>query len=511
MILLAILVSLHLVNPNPLLPGARIANFCSCNGQVNSKGEGECTSSYRGRPFCYTDPGVCEDGVKSTSSERVWSYQACDNKASVKCSCNGLVNSKGEGECRSTYRGRPFCYTNPGLCSDEVESTASGGWWSYKACDSNSPAATTEKPNSQVLFPEQPIVEQRICKCNGRLNSRGEGECGSTYRGRAFCYVTQGLCQDEVASTADGWWSYQACQQEKNKPGTTLRPSIEAPSPEQPREQAFEDIFVENNPRAPLTAANYCPDQCSVLPDGSTACLSSQCAMPTCQYEGREYNVGDTFWANEADICSNRCECKAIFVSRDPLKVGGAVDCQVVSCTTCTHMDKRYPVGPFNDGCSDCICDEFGGVTCKPTSGSGISPRNNPECIHVNSGDPLVDSVDLEVNSRVTFVSIEKDSRNNVEPDQRINSSENSTVGQITLPKVSADIIPDALLEELEKCPLEQPSIGTPCSLPPGLECTYGEECCCGECSPSLVLSCFEGSWGGFNTDFCFRSGGDGC
>jgi predicted nucleic acid-binding Zn-ribbon protein len=290
--------------------------------------------------------------------------------------------------------------------------------------------------------------------------------------------------------------------------------------------------------------------------------------MPTCQYEGREYNVGDAFWANEADVCSNRCECKAIFVSTDPLKVEGAVDCQVESCTKCTHMGKSYGVGAFNDGCNDCICDEFGGVTCKtPSSSSGISPRNNPGCIHVNSecthmgkrypmgafndgcsdcicnefggvacksppsssgitpriipgcirvnsDEPLVASVDLGVNSRITGVSIGKNSGINFGPDLRINSSENSKESQILLPKVSADIIPAALLaeEEKEKCPLEQPSIGTPCSLPPGLECTYGEECCCGECSPSLVLSCFEGSqWGGFNTDFCFRAGGDSC
>ena len=303
-----LLLCLHLVNPNPLLPGGRIANFCSCNGQVNSKGEGECKTSYRNRLFCYTDPGVCKDAVKSTNSERWWSYQACDNKAAaLECTCNGQVNSKGEGECRNTYRGRPFCYTEPGLCSDEVESTTSGGWWSHQACDSNPPA--TEKPDTEVLFPEQPVVEPPVCKCNGRLNSRGDGECGSTYRGRAFCYVKRGLCQDEVASTSDGWWSYQACQQQQNLPEKNLRPSITAPSPEQPREQDFEDIFVKEKPRAPLTAANYCPDQCSVLPDGSTACLSSQCAMPTCQYGGREYVAGDTFWANQADACSSRCKC----------------------------------------------------------------------------------------------------------------------------------------------------------------------------------------------------------
>jgi len=455
---------------------------CSCNGQVNSKGEGECRSSYMGQLFCYINPGVCKDGVKSTTSERWWSYQACDSKASDKCSCNGQVNSKGLGECTSSYRGRPFCYIDRGVCKDGVKSTTSGGgWWSYQACDNNNNSpATTGEPNSQVLFPEQPVV----CKCNGQLNDRGEGECSSSYQGRVFCYVEQGLCQDELASTADGWWSYLACQQEKNVAEMTVRPSIiEAPSPEQPQEQDIEDIFVEKNPRAALTAANYCPDQCT-----STGCFSSQCALPTCQHEGKDFVVGDTFWANEADICSNRCECKAIFVSTDPLKVGGAVDCQaLVSCNTCVHvgknytvgafndgcnecicdefggvtckpakgsdisprnnpgcmqgnsddplicvhMGKRYAVGAFNDGCSNCICDEFGGVTCKPASGSGISRRNNPGCMQGNSDDPLVASVDLEVNSRIIDVSFGKNSRKKLEPKLQIKSNGNLIAGQI--------------------------------------------------------------------------------
>jgi len=58
---------------------------------------------------------------------------------------------------------------------------------------------------------------------------------------------------------------------------------------------------------------------------------------------------------------------------------------------------------------------------------------------------------------------------------------------------------------EDKSCPGEQPQLGSPCSLPQSIQCNYGEECCCGECAASLVLSCFEGSWGGFHTDFCFR------
>ena len=65
--------------------------------------------------------------------------------------------------------------------------------------------------------------------------------------------------------------------------------------------------------------------------------------------------------------------------------------------------------------------------------------------------------------------------------------------------------------KEENSCPKEQPGLGTSCSVPDDLECKYGEECCCGECSHSLVLSCFGGVWGGFHTDFCFRPGVDEC
>jgi len=85
---------------------------------------------------------------------------------------------------------------------------------------------------------------------------------------------------------------------------------------------------------------------------------------------------------------------------------------------------------------------------------------------------------------------------------------ENTT---IAAGKVPASQISELVEEENAGCPTEQPSLGTDCSLPDSLQCKYGEECCCGECSASLVLSCFGGSWGGFHTDFCFRPGADNC
>jgi len=53
---------------------------CRCNGRKNKKGGGgsSCGSKYRGKKFCYTDRGVCSDGVASSMLTGIdWSYLAC--------------------------------------------------------------------------------------------------------------------------------------------------------------------------------------------------------------------------------------------------------------------------------------------------------------------------------------------------------------------------------------------------------------------------------------------------
>jgi len=60
--------------------------------------------------------------------------------------------------------------------------------------------------------------------------------------------------------------------------------------------------------------------------------------------------------------------------------------------------------------------------------------------------------------------------------------------------------------EEERGCPAEEPSLGARCSLPESVNCEYGEECCCGKCSPSLVLTCSGGSWLGYYTDACLAA-----
>ena len=135
------------------------------------------------------------------------------------CSCNGYLNSNEQGECGSEYQGKPFCYVNPGRCPDQVASSTEGRWWSHKACQERRSSQSSEfspADESKVNFGDE--VEEkkeeagRRCSCNGLKNSRGEGECRSSYKGQAFCYVDRGSCSDETKSTFPNlWWSYQAC------------------------------------------------------------------------------------------------------------------------------------------------------------------------------------------------------------------------------------------------------------------------------------------------------------
>jgi len=55
------------------------------------------------------------------------------------------------------------------------------------------------------------------------------------------------------------------------------------------------------------------------------------------------------------------------------------------------------------------------------------------------------------------------------------------------------------------ECPVEEPELGSPCAHPAGEQCSYGQECCCGECHPSKRMQCAEGRWRGHFTDACFH------
>ena len=149
------LLSASLVCPAPQLSSS--ANDCMCNGRSNSEGTEDCESRYQGRPFCYVDQDKCSDQVASTTQGQWWSYNACQDRTSSqlpsdgskvsfgeegekrldvrsRCRCNGLYNSRGEGECKTKYKGQNFCYVEKGSCPDATKSTSSDRWWSHQAC-----------------------------------------------------------------------------------------------------------------------------------------------------------------------------------------------------------------------------------------------------------------------------------------------------------------------------------------------------------------------------------------
>jgi len=51
------------------------------------------------------------------------------------------------------------------------------------------------------------------CTCNGYVNSRGQGECKTRYKGKCFCYVdSNASCEKFLSSSGSRYYSFEACQ-----------------------------------------------------------------------------------------------------------------------------------------------------------------------------------------------------------------------------------------------------------------------------------------------------------
>merc|ERR1712061_259472 len=81
---------------------------CSCNGIINSEGRGECRTSYKGKKFCYVNQGNCRDQKKGSSSDTYWSYEACDSYQTNGLECYGLGGDK----CQFPFKWDGRIFTN---------------------------------------------------------------------------------------------------------------------------------------------------------------------------------------------------------------------------------------------------------------------------------------------------------------------------------------------------------------------------------------------------------------
>eukprot|EP00092_Neocalanus_flemingeri_P008226 GFUD01008869.1.p1 GENE.GFUD01008869.1~~GFUD01008869.1.p1 ORF type:complete len:436 (-),score=88.02 GFUD01008869.1:436-1743(-) len=181
--------------------GGQVSTSCSCSGYVTSKGRGECRTFYRGKQFCYVNPGQCSDQIKGSSSNRFWSYQACEKmeqQVSTSCSCSGYVTSKGGGECRTFYRGKQFCYVNPGQCSDQIKISSSNRFWSYQACEKMEQQCYTVRGN-QCQFPFS-YKGQTFSSCTTFDSENGAAWCTTTERRYEDCVSPCGVFSNSLAS-----------------------------------------------------------------------------------------------------------------------------------------------------------------------------------------------------------------------------------------------------------------------------------------------------------------------
>ena len=181
--------------------------------------------------------------------------------------------------------------------------------------------------------------------------------------------MDRGVCFDEVESTLGGrWWSYTACRVPPTTPQAGgAEETIHVPGLDldlvlglvrdlgqglvRTLVQGLGPVLVPT-PSTPIespTAVTYCPDQCT--PQGctsSTSSTSSLCLPPTCSMEGVEHQVGHSWTVHtnpgigprsrmeaggEAEeVCGQVCTCRAEFVSEDPRRVGGVVECTGAPC-----------------------------------------------------------------------------------------------------------------------------------------------------------------------------------
>ena len=157
--------------------------LCSCNGYINSKGQGECQTTYRGKQFCYVDKGNCNDQKKVAYSYRYWSYEACKNYHTYGLECYGLKGDK----CQFPFKwdGRTFsnCTTyksenGAAWCATRVrgkDRKAVRG--SLEDC--SAPCDHGASPYEDC--PRNPVVKgrSRDCCTPERPCRIGEGDCDS--------------------------------------------------------------------------------------------------------------------------------------------------------------------------------------------------------------------------------------------------------------------------------------------------------------------------------------------
>ena len=93
-------------------------------------------------------------GVMDDETWKMVKSDKCPNDV-FDCACNGIIDKKGEGECKTKLHGGRWCYVVANsVCTDKKEER--GNWWSYAACEGREvdeqEDSTTHTPKKQVIY-----------------------------------------------------------------------------------------------------------------------------------------------------------------------------------------------------------------------------------------------------------------------------------------------------------------------------------------------------------------------
>eukprot|EP00092_Neocalanus_flemingeri_P004936 GFUD01005309.1.p1 GENE.GFUD01005309.1~~GFUD01005309.1.p1 ORF type:complete len:372 (+),score=74.76 GFUD01005309.1:77-1192(+) len=251
-------------------------------------------------------------------------------QVSTSCSCSGYVTSKGRGECRTFYRGKKFCYVNPGQCSDQIKASSSNRFWSYQACEKMEQQCYTVRGN-QCQFPFS-YKGQTFSSCTTFDSENGAAWCTSTEGRYEDCVSPCGVSSNSLASCPRNpviKGLSRNCCTEDNPCGEG-----EGDCDTSNQDTCQSGLRCGDSNCGDFNPANYAPADC--------------CYKPMIQ--GQYYNVNEDGFIS----CQTRADCPPDFetpnLDRVSYSCGGDVNIcseRVVPGVTCgSGMPAKY--------CSDC-------------------------------------------------------------------------------------------------------------------------------------------------------------
>jgi len=92
----------------------------------------------------------------------------CPVNPAFQCSCNGKIDKKGEGECKTLHLGKMWCYVESNSACTDTKSER-GTWWSYDACKGRPEPEfknTTALQEEQTYSCETSGIIKYLVKCN---------------------------------------------------------------------------------------------------------------------------------------------------------------------------------------------------------------------------------------------------------------------------------------------------------------------------------------------------------